>query len=44
MARYRMFADCSKARRELGFSPGPVRPALERAVAWFSERYPSDAS
>lgn len=44
MARYRMFADCSKARRELGFHPGPVRPALERAVAWFSERYPSDAS
>lgn len=43
MARYRMFADCSKARRELGFSPGPVRPALERAVKWFSERGPSDA-
>lgn len=43
MARYRMFADCSKARRELGFSPGPVRPALERAVKWFSERGPNDA-
>lgn len=44
MARYRMFADCSKARRELGFSPGPVRPALERAVAWFSDRDTSAAS
>lgn len=44
MARYRMFADCSKARRELGFRPGPVRPALERAVAWFSERGTGDAS
>lgn len=44
MARYRMFADCSKARRELGFNPGPVRPALERAVEWFSERDPTDAN
>ena len=44
MARYRMFADCSKAHRELGFHPSPVRPALERAVEWFSERDPSDAS
>lgn len=44
MARYRMFADCSKACRELGFNPGPVRPALERAVEWFSERDPSDAN
>lgn len=37
MARYRMFADCSKARRELGFDPAPVQAALERAVAWFTE-------
>lgn len=44
IARYRMFADCSKARRELGFHPGPVRPALERAVEWFSERDPTDAN
>ena len=43
MARHRMFADCSKARRELGFSPGPVRPALERAVEWFAERDPAGA-
>lgn len=38
MARYRMYADWSKARRELGFNPGPVRSALERAVEWFSNR------
>ena len=37
MARYRMFADCFKARRELGFDPAPVQAALERAVAWFEE-------
>lgn len=44
MARHRMFADCSKARRELGFSPGPVRPALERAVEWFAQRGPAGAN
>lgn len=43
MARYRMFADCTKARQELGFNPRPVRPALERAVKWFSDRDPSAA-
>lgn len=35
MAAKRMFFDGSRARRELGFTPGPVRGALERAVAWF---------
>lgn len=30
-----MFADSSKAKRELGFSAGPVRHALERAVQWY---------
>jgi dihydroflavonol-4-reductase len=30
-----MYADSSKAQRELGFSPGPVREALERAVQWY---------
>ena len=44
MARYRMYADCSKARRELGFNPGPVRPALERAVEWFSNRDPAESN
>ena len=33
LARLPMFFDSSKARRELGYAPGPVEPALERAVA-----------
>ena len=35
MARHRMFVDCSKAARELGFQPGPVEDALARAVRWY---------
>ena len=38
MARRAMYADAGKARRELGFSPGPVRTAIERAVQWFRNR------
>ena len=37
MSRHRMFVDCSKATRELGFAAGPVEPALERAVRWYEE-------
>ena len=37
-AQERMFVDSSKAARELGFSPGPVRGALERAVNWYRDR------
>jgi dihydroflavonol-4-reductase len=32
------FVDDSKARRELGHGPGPVRPAVERQVAWLREQ------
>jgi len=32
LARLPMFFDSSKARRELGYRPGPVEPALARAV------------
>ncbi|HUY28311.1 MAG TPA: hopanoid-associated sugar epimerase [Candidatus Binataceae bacterium] len=32
MARKRMFFDSSKARRELGYAPGPVDAALVRAI------------
>ncbi|HVB97734.1 MAG TPA: hopanoid-associated sugar epimerase [Candidatus Dormibacteraeota bacterium] len=38
MSRHKMFVDCSRAVRELGFTPGPVEAALERAVRWYGER------
>jgi dihydroflavonol-4-reductase len=37
MARHKMFVECSRAERELGFRPGPVEQALERAVHWYVE-------
>lgn len=35
MARKRMWFDSARARDELGYQPGSVRAALERAVRWF---------
>jgi dihydroflavonol-4-reductase len=35
IARHKMFVDALRARRELGFQPGPVAAALERAVRWY---------
>lgn len=35
MARFRWFADCTKARNELGLSPISIRESLARAVAWY---------
>ena len=35
MARKKMFVSADKAKRELGFEPGPVDAALRRAVDWF---------
>ena len=35
MARKKMFVSCDKAKRELGYNPGPVDGALKRAVDWF---------
>jgi len=35
IAQHKMFVDCSRAQRELGFQPGSVRAALERAVRWY---------
>ena len=35
IARHLMFVDCSRAQRELGFQPGSVAAALERAVRWY---------
>jgi dihydroflavonol-4-reductase len=37
MSRDRMFADSSKAARELDFRPGRVRDALQRALQWYRE-------
>ncbi len=37
MARHYMWFDSGKARRELGYSPAPARPALKAAVDWFHE-------
>ena len=37
MARHKMFVDCSRAARELGFTAGAVEQALERAVRWYEE-------
>jgi len=35
IARHKMFVDATRAKRELGFEPGPVAAALERAVRWY---------
>ncbi|HEV2488585.1 MAG TPA: hopanoid-associated sugar epimerase [Candidatus Acidoferrales bacterium] len=35
IARHSMFVNDAKARKELGYSPGPVEAALERAVNWY---------
>jgi dihydroflavonol-4-reductase len=35
IAQHKMFVDVSRAQRELGFLPGPVAEALERAVRWY---------
>ena len=37
MARHKMFVDCSKAARELGFKASSVEAALERAVTWYAQ-------
>ena len=35
MSRHRMFVASDKAEKELGYRPGPVEAALERAVRWY---------
>lgn len=37
IAQHKMFVDASRARKELGFQPGAVAAALERAVRWYKE-------
>jgi dihydroflavonol-4-reductase len=38
MSRYKMFVTSDKARRELGYSPGPAEDALHEAVLYFRSR------
>ena len=35
MSRHRMFVASDKAEKELGYHPGSVEAALERAVRWY---------
>ena len=35
IAQHKMFVDCARSQSELGFKPGPVAAALERAVRWY---------
>jgi dihydroflavonol-4-reductase len=35
IAQHKMFVDVSRAQKELGFQPGPVAGALERAARWY---------
>jgi dihydroflavonol-4-reductase len=35
IAQHKMFVDCSRAQKELGFQPGAVSAALGRAVRWY---------
>ncbi len=35
IAQHKMFVDASRTQRELGFEPGPVADALERAARWY---------
>jgi dihydroflavonol-4-reductase len=44
MARHKMFVRSSKAETELGYEPGSVEAAFERAVSWYREnKYLTDA-
>lgn len=38
MSMHKMYASSEKARKELGFAPGSVLSALERAVRWYREQ------
>src|SRR5579875_585489 len=43
MARKKMWVRYEKARRELGFEPGPAETALRQAVNWFTAAHPVTA-
>src|ERR1700722_6549754 len=37
MSRHKMFVESDKAPRELGYAPGKIEAALERAVRWYAD-------
>jgi dihydroflavonol-4-reductase len=37
MSRHKMFVESDKAARELGYAPGKIEAALERAVRWYED-------
>lgn len=37
LSKKRMFFSIEKAKRELGFNPGPVEDALREAISWFRD-------
>jgi dihydroflavonol-4-reductase len=37
IARHMMFVNATRAKKELGFQPGSVTAALERAVRWYTD-------
>jgi dihydroflavonol-4-reductase len=39
MSRHRMFVASDKAEKELGYRPGPVEEALDRAVRWYQAEH-----
>jgi dihydroflavonol-4-reductase len=38
IAQHKMFVNCGRSQKELGFQPGPVKDALQRAVCWYEAR------
>ena len=44
MARYKMYISSEKARRELGYNPGPAEKALREAVEYFRHEWQPDSA
>ena len=44
MSRYKMYISSEKARRELGYNPGPVKEALQEAVEYFRHDWRPDSA
>jgi len=43
MARYKMYISSEKARKELGYNPGPAEKALREAVEYFRHQWRPDS-